>query len=64
MRTEGEEMDDMFEWADAQGMDILCQGITQGTPDNPDGLEWYSIWTFGHDDERLMFMLRFGSVDN
>ena len=58
MRTEGEEMDDMFEWADDQGMDILCQGITQGTPTNPDLLDWYSIWTFSNESDRLMFVLR------
>jgi hypothetical protein len=63
MRTEGEEMDDMFEWADAQTMDILCQGITQGTPDNDELQDWYSIWSFGTEEERLMFVLRFGSVD-
>jgi hypothetical protein len=63
-RTTGEEMDEMFAWADDNGMDVLCQGITQGTPSNEEDQEWYSIWTFGHDDERLMFMLRFGSVDS
>jgi hypothetical protein len=57
-------MDEMFAWADENGMDILCQGISQGTPSNEEDLEWYSIWTFGNEDERLMFALRFGSVDN
>lgn len=63
-RVEGVEIDEVFLWVDEQEMDCLCQGILQGTPDNPDGLEWYSIWTFSNEDERLMFVLRFGSVDN
>ena len=63
-RTTGEEMDEMFAWADDNGMNILCQGICQGTPANQEDQEWYSIWTFDNADERLLFMLRFGSVDS
>jgi len=63
-RTGGTEFDEMFRWADETEMDILCQGIMQGTREDPDDPEWHSVWSFGTEDEKLMFLLRFGSLDS
>lgn len=43
-------------WIDEQDMDCICQGITKELDDE----NYYSIWTFGTEEERTMFILRFG----
>ena len=60
-RVAGHELDEMFAWIDEHNLDIVCQGIMQGTPDNPDDLNWHSIWGFGPNQEKLLFILRFSS---
>ena len=60
-RVEGVEIDEVFLWVDEQDMDCLCQGILQGTPTDPDDPEWHSVWSFGTEAERVMWVLRFGS---
>jgi hypothetical protein len=53
-------MEEIERWIDDQGMDCLCQGVMQGTPSDGDDKHWYSIWSFGNDQDRTMFVLRFG----
>lgn len=55
-----QEMETIEDWADEQGMDCICQGIMQGTPTDSEDENYYSIWSFGTDAERTMFILRFG----
>lgn len=43
-------------WIDEQDMDCICQGIIKEVNDE----EYYSVWTFGTEEERTMFILRFG----
>ena len=59
-RVEDADMEEIEQWIDNQEMDCLCQGVMQGTPENRDDEHWYSIWSFSSDQERTMFVLRFG----
>jgi len=59
-RVEDTDMEEIERWIDDQGMDCLCQGVMQGTPSDGDDKHWYSIWSFGNDQDRTMFVLRFG----
>jgi hypothetical protein len=60
-RVEGIDIDEVFLWIDEQEMDCLCQGILQGTPTDLDDPEWHSVWSFGTEEERVMWVLRFGT---
>lgn len=59
-KVEGWQLDEIFAWIDANDMDVMCQGVMQGSPEDQDDLEWHSIWSFGNDADLLMFVLRFG----
>lgn len=63
-RVTGDEMDEVFQWAQENDIDCLCQGIMQGTLDDPENTTWHSIWSFGNKDELLLFALRFASVQS
>lgn len=58
--TQGSELEEIELWVDEQEMDCLCQGVMQGTFEDPDQEQWFSIWSFGNEHERTMFLLRFG----
>jgi len=62
-KVTGDEIDELFEWINTNDIDGICQGITQGGLKYNEDTEWYSVWSFGTEDELLMFVLRF-SQDN
>ena len=59
-RVEDPDMAEIEMWIDEQGIDCLCQGVMQGTPINLEDNRWYSIWSFGDEQEMTLFVLRFG----
>ncbi len=62
-KVSGEEIDELFNWIYLNDIDGICQGITQGGF-NTDDTEWYSVWSFGTEQELLLFVLRFSQENS
>lgn len=63
-KVSGAEIDELFDWINSNEIDGICQGIVQGRLDYADDTEWYSVWSFGTQDELLMFVLRFSQENS
>lgn len=63
-KVSGSEIDELFDWINSNDIDGICQGIVQGRLDYTDDTEWYSVWSFGTQDELLMFVLRFSQENS
>ena len=59
-RVEGNEIDEIFDWAKESQIDIICQGVVELPSNGYQNKDWYSVWSFDNEDDRLMFVLRFG----
>jgi hypothetical protein len=59
-RVEGNEIDEIFDWAKESHIDIICQGVVELPSNGYENKDWYSVWSFENEDDRLMFVLRFG----
>lgn len=60
--TSGSEIDEIFIWAKQSDVDILCMGLTELNVDSEDNIpRWFSVWSFEKDEDRTIFILKFGS---
>lgn len=59
-RVEGTEIDEIFDWAKDCNIDIMCQGVIELPSNGYQNKDWYSIWSFDNQEDKLMFLLRFG----
>jgi hypothetical protein len=63
-KVSGDDIDELFDWINANDIDGICQGITQGGLKYGEDTEWYSVWSFGTEQELLLFVLRFSQENS